>query len=101
MNLNFPPIHADLYIGLNTETRIEKNVMAQEKALHMWERMKQIRISSLKIVSDVQSDERIRFNMVARVQIWWSLDRKAPAESNQLSIFHYAKTNVNGESVHF
>ena len=32
-NLNFPPIHADLYIGLNAETRIEKNVMAQEKAL--------------------------------------------------------------------
>lgn len=32
-NLNFPPIYADLYIGLNAETRIEKNVMAQEKAL--------------------------------------------------------------------
>ena len=62
----------------------------------MWKRMKQIRISSLKIVSDVQSDERIRFNTVARVQIWWSLDRKAPAESNRLLIFHFAKANVKG-----
>jgi len=67
----------------------------------MWERMKQIRISNLTIVSDVQSDEWIRFNTVARVQIWWSLDRKAPAESNRLLIFHFAKANVKGESVRF
>ena len=67
----------------------------------MWKRMKQIRICSLKIVSDVQSDERIRFNTVARVQIWWSLDRMAPAESNRLLIFPFAKTNVKGESVCF
>ena len=63
----------------------------------MRQRMKQIRLSSLKILNDVQSDERVRFNTVARVQIWWSLDRNAPAESNRLLIFHFAKANEEEE----
>ena len=53
--MNFPPIYADLYIGLNTETRIEKNVMAQEKALPHAGENEADKNKQVNFFSDVQS----------------------------------------------